>query len=152
MSPRSRLLLDVGMFAALLAAFNPAWTGLAVHEWLSLAVAIPLLVHLVINWEWTLRVLGSFVDRLFHATRLNLLVDVGLFVSSVAVMLSGLLVSQVISGALGIAVAPSSVWIAVHSVSADATIALLLVHLGLHWRWVTNAALRVVPVDSTQPR
>jgi len=152
MSVRARLLLDLGIFAALLVAFNPAWTGLAIHEWISLAAIVPLLVHTIVNWQWTLSVINSFVDRLLHASRLNLLVDVALFVSAVAVMLSGLLVSQVISGALGLATAPNPVWIAVHSLSADTTIALLLVHFALHWRWIASAAVRVVPSKSVSPR
>ena len=38
MSARTRLLLDLAMFGVLLVAYNPAWSGLAVHEWLSVAV------------------------------------------------------------------------------------------------------------------
>jgi Na+/H+-dicarboxylate symporter len=140
MSARARLLLDLGMFVGLLAAFNPAWTGMALHEWLSVALIVPLLLHLIINWEWTVRVLNTFAERLFHASRLNLLVDVALFVSAVAVMLSGLVVSSVISGVFGVANGASALWVAVHSVSADAAVALLLLHLGLHWRWILNVS------------
>ncbi len=150
MSARSRLLLDLGMFAALLVAFNPAWTGIAVHEWLSLAVAIPLLVHVIINWEATLRVISTFVDRLLHQSRLNILVDVALFVSTVAVMLSGFMVSHAIAGLLGITMTPNALWVAIHSLSADATIALLLVHFALHWRWVTSVAFRLVPAENAR--
>jgi hypothetical protein len=145
MTARSRFLLDLGMFAALVSAFYPAWTGLAVHEWLSLALIIPLLVHTVINWEMTLRVVRAFFDRLLHTSRLNLVVDAALFVSGVAVMLSGLMVSQVVAGTLGLRTAASPMWVALHSVSADATIALLLLHLALHWRWVVSVAFRVIP-------
>lgn len=152
MSARSRLVLDALLFAALLAAFNPLWTGIAVHEWLSVAVIVPLLVHVIINWDWTLRVVGAFFDRLLHASRLNLLVDVVLFVSTVTVMLSGLLISQVIGTALGLSVSPAPVWVALHSVSADATIALLVVHLALHWRWVVSVSRRFVAVESTPSR
>jgi hypothetical protein len=140
MSARARLLLDLGMFVGLLAAFNPAWTGMALHEWLSVALIVPLLLHLIINWEWTVRVVNTFAERLLHASRLNLVVDVALFVSAVAVMLSGLMVSGVIAGALGVAAAPSVMWVAVHSVSADAAVALLLLHFGLHWRWILNVS------------
>ncbi len=151
MSPRSRLLLDLGMFGVLLAAFYPSRTGLAVHEWISVAVIVPLLFHLIINWDWTVRVIERFAERLLHASRLNLLVDVALFVSAVAVMLSGLMVSQVVAAWFGVAIAPSPIWVAVHSVSADAVIAALLVHLALHWRWVFNVARRLpAPSPMTQ--
>ena len=151
MSPRSRLLLDLGMFGVLLAAFYPNRTGLVVHEWISVAVIVPLLFHLIINWDWTVRVIERFADRLLHASRLNLLVDVALFVSAVAVMLSGLMVSQVVAAWFGVAIAPSPIWVAVHSVSADAVVATLLLHLALHWRWVFNVARRLpTPSPTTQ--
>jgi hypothetical protein len=151
MSPRSRLLLDLGMFGVLLAAFYPDRTGLVVHEWISVAVIVPLLFHLIINWDWTVHVIERFAERLLHASRLNLLVDVALFVSAVAVMLSGLMVSQVVAAWFGVAIAPSPIWVAVHSVSADVVIAALLVHLALHWRWVFNVARRLpTPSPMTQ--
>ncbi len=151
MTARSRLLLDLGMFAALLVAFNPAWTGLAIHEWLSLAAIIPLLVHVIINWDATLRVIERFLDRLVHASRVNILVDTALFVSTIAVMLSGLMVSQTIAGLLDLATAPNQLWVAIHSLTADTTIALLLVHFALHWRWVTSVAFRLVPAEKPAP-
>ncbi len=138
MSSRSRLVLDLGMFLAMLVAFNPAFTGIAVHEWLSVAVVVPLLFHTIINWEWTLHTIDTVTQKLLSASRLNLVVDIALFVSTVAVMLSGLLISQAISGALGLLVAPSTMWVAVHAVSADATVLLLFTHLALHGRWIAR--------------
>jgi Domain of unknown function (DUF4405) len=151
MTARSRLLLDLGMFAALLAAFNPAWTGIAVHEWLSLAAITPLLVHMIINWDATLRVVEKFADRLLHTSRINILVDVALFVSTVTVMLSGLMVSHTIAGLLGFSATPNQLWVAMHSLTADTTIALLLAHFALHWRWVTSVAFRLVPAGKPAP-
>jgi hypothetical protein len=135
MSARTRLWLDLGMFAVLLAAYNPELTGLPVHEWLSVAVIVPLLIHLIINWEWTVRITTAFLDRLFHTSRLNLIVDTTLFVSTVAVMLSGLMVSRVALAAFGLAVVPSAAWIALHAVSADMTVVLLIAHFALHAKW-----------------
>lgn len=149
MSARTRLYLDLGMFVALLAAYNPAFTGLAVHEWLSIAVVVPLLLHLVINWEWTVRITTSFLDRLFHASRLNLIVDATLFVATVAVMLSGVMVSQVALAAFGLSVTPSAAWVALHAVSADMTVVLLITHFALHATWfarVLGARRQSAPV------
>ena len=143
MSARTRLLLDLAMFGVLLVAYNPAWSGLAVHEWLSVAVIVPLLLHLVVNWEKVLRVVSTFAERLLHASRLDLVVDTVLFVATVIVMVSGLMISQVAARAVGITIAPASIWVSVHSWSADLTIALLLVHFVLHWRWVYNVSLRL---------
>lgn len=143
MSARNRLLLDLGMFAALLVAFNPGITGLAVHEWLSLATIIPLLLHLIVNWDWTLRVVSTFTERLLHVSRLNLVLDVVLFVVAVTCITSGFAVSQVITATLGLTASANVLWSALHSLSATATIVVLLAHLGLHWRWILSVARRI---------
>jgi hypothetical protein len=143
MSTRARLLLDLALFGALFLAYNPAWTGLAVHEWLCLAAFVPLLFHVVINWDQTLRILSRFAQRMRALPKVNLVVDAALFVALITVTLSGLLVSQAVAGTLGITIVPRAVWITTHAWSADATIALLLVHFGLHWRWIVNAAGRL---------
>jgi len=143
MSARSRLYLDLGLFGALFLAYNPAWTGLAVHEWLCVVAIVPLLFHVVVNWDQTLRILARFAQIVRAAPRINLVVDAALFVAAVTVMLSGLLISQAVAGALGITILPSSLWMTVHSVGADVTIGLLLVHFVLHWKWIVNAARRL---------
>ena len=142
MSARARLLLDRALFGALLAAYNPAWTGLAWHEWLCVAAIVPLLFHLVINWDKVLRVLDKFAEKLWHRSRLDLVVDAALFVLAVTAMVSGLMVSQVVLPAVGLRITPTLIWVTVHAWSADLTIALLLVHAVLHWRWIYNATLR----------
>ena len=135
MSRRSRFFIDIALLVGLLVANDPARTGLAIHEWLSIALIVPLLVHLVINWEWTVHVTKRFFERLFRVSRLNLVVDVALFVSTVAVMVSGLAVSSVVAGFLGVGNASNALWVAVHEASASATIVLLLTHFVLHGGW-----------------
>jgi Domain of unknown function (DUF4405) len=141
MSARARLLLDLALFAALLAAYNPGWTGLAWHEWLCVAAIVPLLFHLVINWDKVLRVLSTFAEKLWHGSRLDLVVDSVLFVLGVTAMVSGVMVSQVVAPALGVHITPTTIWVSVHAWSADLTIILLLVHTALHWRWIYKCTL-----------
>jgi hypothetical protein len=140
MSARARLWLDLALFGALFIAYNPAWTGVAVHEWLCVITVVPLLFHVIVNWDMTLAILRRFAGRLRATPKVNLVVDAALFIVAVTVMLSGLLISQSVAGAFGITIVPSSLWVSTHSWSADATILLLLVHFALHWRWIVNVA------------
>lgn len=149
MSARARLWLDLALFGALLVAYNPAWTGVAVHEWLCVAIIAPLLFHVVVNWDQTLAILRRFAQRLRTQPKVNLVVDAALFVVAVTVMLSGLLISQSVARALGLVIVPDSLWVSTHSWSADATVFLLLVHFALHWRWIVNCARRLVRRDRT---
>lgn len=133
---RVRLLLDIGLLIAFLVAFSPTVTGISVHEWLSLAILVPTLVHLVVNWDWVLRVSARLFARIRAVPKVNLAVDTLLFGAAVTVMLSGLMVSQVIASAIGVTVTGGGIWGAVHSVSAVGTIALLGVHFALHASWM----------------
>lgn len=153
MSSRYRLLLDVGLFAALVVAYAPSMTGLSVHEWLSLAILVPFLLHMVLNWDWVIRVAKGAMVRLRATTIVNAVVDLALFVSAVTVVLSGLLVSQVVMGTFGLEISVSGLWSTVHSVSADTTVALLLLHFVLHAQWMARVFQslidRIDPTDSS---
>lgn len=151
MSVRSRLALDAALFATLLAAFYPSLTGISVHEWLSLGIVLPGLFHLIVNWDWVMRIAARIAGKLKVASRVNFVVDAMLFISAVAVMVSGLMVSQAIAAALGVVIVPTTAWHVVHSVSADATIALTVLHLALHARWIASAlSSRTAPALATE--
>ncbi len=148
MSARARLWLDLALFGALFLAYNPAWTGVAVHEWLSVVTIVPLLFHVIVNWDQTLAVLRRFAAMLRAMPKVNLVVDAALFIVAVTVMLSGLLISQSVARAVGVTIVPGPLWVSTHAWAADATILLLLVHFALHWRWVVNCSKRLVRRDS----
>ena len=63
MSARARLWLDLALFGALFLAYNPAWTGVAVHEWLCVIAIVPLLFHVIVNWDQTLAILRRFGEH-----------------------------------------------------------------------------------------
>lgn len=143
MTARARLWLDLALFGALFLAYQPAWTGVAVHEWLSVSVIVPLLFHVIVNWDQTLAILRRLAERLKAMSKVNLMVDVALFIVAVTAMLSGLLVSQSVARTFGLVIVPDSLWVSTHSWSADATILVLLVHFVLHWRWIVNVSRRL---------
>jgi hypothetical protein len=140
MSARARLWLDLALFAALFLAYNPAWTRIAVHEWLSVIIIVPLLFHVIINWDQTLAIMRRFAEIVRATPKVNLVVDGALFIAGVTVMLSGLLVSHYVLRAVGVSVTPTALWVSTHRWSADATILLLLAHFALHWRWILRSA------------
>jgi hypothetical protein len=142
MRARTRLILDIAIACGLIAAYRPSWTGITLHEWVSLAIIVPLAVHLIVNWEWVVRIARTFLDRLFSASRANFVVDAGLLVSSVAVMLSGIMVSPIPSF-FGIQASQLLVWATLHAWSANAIILLFAVHAVLHRRWIVATAKRL---------
>lgn len=144
MSAKTNLFIDVAIFTAFLVAFEPALTGIPIHEWLSVALAAALVVHLLLHWEWVVKITLQFFRKLFHASRLNYVVDIVLWVAFVLVMLSGLLISRSVLAVVGIRVAESPVWRFLHSWSADVLVLAVGLHFALHWKWIVATLKRFV--------
>lgn len=146
MNPKipGRLAIDLTVLILFVVAMNTSATGIPFHEWLSVIAAIVVLVHLLTEWEWTVHVFTRVFRRLARLSRLNLLVDVALFVTFVLVMLSGFLVSQSIVPMLGLRVPFGPTWRVIHALAADFALVVVGVHIGLHWRWFARAFPRVM--------
>lgn len=141
---RTNLLVDFVIFAAFIIAMEPRFSGVPVHEWLSLALVVGVLIHLLLHWSWIAAVGTRFFRRLWHTSRLKFFVDALLFIAFVVINLSGILISMAILPALGIGVRAGAAWRQLHSLSADAGILLLGLHFALSWNWVVMALKRFV--------
>jgi hypothetical protein len=144
MSTKTNLSLDTAIFAGFLAVTNPHLTGNTIHEWLSLSFAGAIIVHLLLHWDWLIKVGGGFFRKLFHQSRLNLVVDVLFFTAMTGAMFSGLMISKSILSTLGIQLDVSRSWKSIHSLTSEASIILLGIHFALHWKWVLTNIDRYV--------
>lgn len=145
---RPRLLVDVVLTLSFVALMSVPFTGLLLHEWWGIALIAVIVVHLLGQWDWTVATTRSFVRALTGRLRFTYLLNWALFVAAVLVMVSGILISEVALPSLGLPTARGGdplfrFWRLLRTVSADATIVLAGVHLGLNWRWVLNALRRV---------
>ena len=138
MSTRARFVIDAVLTAAFLVSYKPGATGLGLHEWLSVGLALLGLFHAALNWDWVVHTARSFWVRLLRMSAVNLVVDALLFAATVMVMLSGLLVSRVIGPGFGLTPSMAPLWHRLHAFSADAVVVLFLVHGVLHWRWIAK--------------
>ena len=89
-SLKNNFWLDAFIFAGFLAALQPRLTGIAIHEWFTLAATATLVLHVVLHWDWALGITKKFFNNLFHVSRLNYLVDALLFATFTVVITSGL--------------------------------------------------------------
>jgi hypothetical protein len=143
-STKTNLTLDIAIFSAFLVASNPALTGLAIHEWLGIFFSAALITHLLFHWDWIANLTKTFFKKLFHASRLNFVVDSLLFVAMTAAMLSGLMISKNVLPALGIQLDVSREWRSIHSLAADASLIFVALHFALHWKWVVSGVQRYI--------
>ncbi len=139
MNTKTNLILDAGILAGFLAAYDPRATGILLHEWLSLGLAVVLLLHLLLHWQWVACAVQRFFKRWQNGQRLNFIVDLLLLFAFSGVMVSGLVISRAALPALGINLPGSAAWRAVHALSADAALILTGLHFALHWRWIVCA-------------
>ncbi|NTW29573.1 MAG: DUF4405 domain-containing protein, partial [Coriobacteriia bacterium] len=117
----------------------------------SLGVLLVALVHTILHWDWTTDTLRRFAGRLSVASRWNLVIDVVLFVALMVCMVSGIMVSRHVLIAFGLFAPGYFVWNPLHSISATVVLALVLVHLAMHWKWIA-VAMRSRVIDPIRGR
>jgi hypothetical protein len=135
--------LDLALLVAYIVAYSFGFTGQEVHEWLSLALATVMLLHLSLHWDWVLRA-TSRLWRRGGRRRAVWLVDLLLLITMTLCVLSGVLVSQFALPALGVHLTPGSNWNHVHDVTAQLTLALVATHVALSWQWILRVGRQVV--------
>lgn len=146
MKNKTNFVLDAVIFLGFLAAAVPSLTGLPIHEWLGVALAGTLIVHLLLHMDWLWGVLKRFFKNLWHSSRLNFVVNLAVLMAYVGVTLSGILISRDVVSVFGIQLQENRTWQAIHSLTANATIWLTALHFALHWRWIVNAFKRYILV------
>lgn len=151
MTARERLALDAAILAALVLAANPLVTGMGLHEWISITLIAPVFIHLLVNWDWVARVAAGLLGKLRMTSRINLAIDIALFVSTVGVTISGFLVMPGLANAMGLQA--SGIWHAIHLWTSDLTIGCMVGHLVAHTSWIAEALGRTLdPAKATAER
>jgi hypothetical protein len=141
---KTNLILDIGIFAVFLIASAPRFTGEPIHEWLGLALAATLLTHILLHWKWIFTVGAKFFKNLWHSSRLQFIVDILVFAAFITVMVSGIMISRTVAGALGIQLAGGGSWKMIHKFSADAALYLTGLHFALHWNWIVTMVKKYI--------
>jgi hypothetical protein len=124
-------------------AMEPHFTGETLHEWFTVSAAGTLIVHFVLHWDWFRRLTSRFFVKVFHSSRLNYLLATVIFLGFTSIMLSGLLISESFMPSLGLHLEARYAWRRIHELASDMTLALVAVHVGLRWDWLTAAFTRI---------
>lgn len=142
------LVVDTLLLIAFLVAMAPRFSGVAIHEWLSIALGGVILLHLLLHWQWLVQVTQRFFGATPLYARVNYLLNLSLFICMTVVTLSGLMISIVALPLVGILPYDDGAWHSLHIQSANVAVVLVGLHLALHWQWVMDALRRYVRLSS----
>jgi hypothetical protein len=132
MKPTHRLVIDLVAAAVYLVAAIPAFTGLLIHEWISLGIFVVLIVHVAASFDSLLMTMKRCADRLGIA---NFVLDGMLLIVFMVVTVSGIMVSRHILPLFDFVAPGYFFWNPVHAISAKLLLALLIVHVAVHFKW-----------------
>ncbi|MGJ8734140.1 MAG: DUF4405 domain-containing protein [Cellulophaga sp.] len=143
---KTRIILDLFFFILMIAVLIPQSTGIAINEWLSCIILIPFFLHLIINWNWIANQSKNLFKKQLRKTKFDYFFNWILYLDILLVTVSGIVISEAALPAIGIHFNINPFWAIIHNASATLFIALLGVHLALHWRWIvtTHQKLKIV--------
>ena len=144
MSTKTNLIVDTTIFAGFLVMSNPHLTGNTIHEWLGVSFAAAIVTHLLLHWDWIVKIGREFFRKILHQAGLNFVVNTLFFIAMTGSLFSGLLISKDVMSFLGIQLDVSRSWKSIHVLLSDASVILLGVHFALHWKWVVTHTGRYI--------
>ncbi len=132
--------------------FNPrVLGGLTFHETAGLAIGAAILTHILLNYRWVKNVtLKIFDQKLSGKVRFSYLVNLLLLISMTAIIVTGIFISRVLFPT--ISVGDNHMIRGLHNMASYLTLALVGIHLGLHWQWVMNVWKKMLDLKSGKPR
>ncbi|MCA9935528.1 MAG: DUF4405 domain-containing protein [Anaerolineales bacterium] len=137
-------LIDFIIFVAFLAAMDPHMTGIAIHEWLSIAFGAAIITHLLLHWRWLAATTRRIFSKVARQARVNYILNTLFFIDMTLVIFTGIMISEEALPLLGIRLEPGFIWRTLHSLSSDAALFLLGLHVALHWKWIVSTTKRYV--------
>jgi Domain of unknown function (DUF4405) len=147
---RFLLVLDLLLFVAALVLQVVRLTGLTAHEWLGLAIAMPLLVHLMLQWQWIVSTWRRATAQKQRRAQFNFLLNSLLFLFMTLAIFSGVLASEVVVPDVALSAGRRRLWSDVHSFTTNTLVALVGLHVALNWRWIVNAIrLHLLPLTGS---
>ena len=117
--------------------------GLSFHEAAGTLIGLVFAVHVFLNWSWVVGTTATFRrSSLAPKIRFGYLLNWILLIVMGVIVISGLLISRVLVPWLRV---PNARWIqGIHITLGFLVLAVVGVHVGLHWGWIASITRRIV--------
>jgi len=133
-------LIDAALFSAFLLSFWLELTGVALHQWLGIAIGAVAGYHLLTHWNWVKAVTDRFFKQTSTQLRLYYVIDATVLIGLATIIVTGL----VISTWFDLALTNYALWKSLHVIASIGTLAAVVIKLELHWRWIIATARRYI--------
>jgi cytochrome b len=147
------LSLDAALFLSVCALETVPFTGMIIHEWLGIALVLMMTVHVLLSWSWIASSTRRFLTTASGRTRVNYLLNLGLFACMTTLIFSGIQISQqAIPFLKGLTVRDSPLrfpWGPIHDTLSNVVVVLAGLHLAINWEWIRASTLRLWLVRRT---
>lgn len=137
-----KIVLDILLAIAFVLLMNPrVLNGLSFHEIGGLVFGVAILVHIALNFKWVINTAKKiFNPKLPKKTRLGFLLNLLLLITMSGIIVTGILISKVVFSSL--ATGENHSIRGLHGFFANTTLALVGLHVALHWQWVMSICKR----------
>lgn len=136
------LLVDIAIFVAFLITMAPRFSGIAIHEWLSIAFGAAIITHLLLHWQWLVEIARRFFGKTQWISRVNYILNALLFVDVTVIIFTGLMISEAALPLFGVQMPRGGSWRRLHDLSANLALLLTGLHIALHWQWIVSMVRR----------
>ena len=133
---RFNVYLDLLLALVFLVDMEVQFSGLALHEILGLLVAIACILHVILHWDWIVSITRAFFRNLLHESRFNYMLNIALFVDTVILSVSGILISRTLGLNIRFEQDTQQLMHSLHLVGAEILLMLTAVHVAMHWKWI----------------
>lgn len=135
---KHNLYLDIGLTVLFVIMMEVYFTGIPLHEWLGLLFAVLFTVHIIWHWRWIVSLTKTFFKKVLHESRLNYVLNAALLGDMALLTLSGIILSHSLGFEISMSGSTFLTWQTIHALSAQLSLILIGLHIGLHWRWIIS--------------
>ncbi len=126
--------IDALLMVGYLLCFYLDLTGVAGHQWLGVALGVLAVLHLWLHMDWVKAVTKRFFSKGGARNRWYYLLDALIVIGFIVILETGLIISTW----LDLTVVNYIAWLDLHIYASYASLGLIVVKVGMHWRWVVN--------------
>lgn len=144
---QSNWILDALLFAGFIISFAMDWTGLSLHQWIGVFGGLLATYHLFLHWDWVISVTVRFFGKTSAQARIYYLLDAAIMIGFYLIGLTGIIISTW----LNLTLTNYAAWVDFHVTTSILTLILIVLKIGLHWRWIVRVARQPMFTPVPQP-